>query len=327
MLCGCADPDPYELGDYLTRLSRVLETEIPAVDQRQVPQMPRVRDVRFESTAVGVDILEFLRLGECELQQWIAERNSSLGRLATDSQRLVYELNFLRLADVCIQTLASDHPSLAGDLRKVADQKQQMLPRLIWQSILAGPEFRDYWSHRHQHWSDLNETTVSDALIYLDQQVSRWLAGHFEVSGEKLELALSVLRTGDGGTLLHGWREVASRLTQANLMIDTRLLSRPLCYKGMVTPRREVLQRVVNRFTGKVQEGINQLSESRYEQISQIQQLESRFLDVEPELYRRFRHSRDALLESAATTPRSHVESLRPLLTQCELLPGSRTEA
>lgn len=327
ILSGCAEPDPYQLGDYVLRLSRVLETDVPSFEPAEIPQVPRIRDVRFEPPTAGVDIIEFLRLGECELQQWIADRNSSLGRLAPASQRLVYELNFLRLADTCIQTLAEDHPSLAEELDAVRERKREALPRLIWQSVLAGPEFRDYWRHRHSHWSQLNQPEVTSSLAYLDSQVSRWLAGHFEVSGPRLELALSTLRAGDGGTLLGGSAEVVGRLVQANQMIETRLGRRALCFEGMVTTRREVLRNVVGLYTGPVQRGINRLVEARYDQMTVIRQIEARLADAEPMAYQTFRRKRDALLASATESSKEHVEALRPVLTQCGLLPSERTSA
>ena len=128
MLFSCAEPDQYRLNDYVVRLSRLLESDIPMRAHVEIPQMPRIGEVRFEPPMAGVDILEFLRLGDCELQQWIAERNSSLGRFAPASQRLIYEVNFLRLADSCIQALTEDHPSLAEELKSVREQKRETLP-------------------------------------------------------------------------------------------------------------------------------------------------------------------------------------------------------
>ena len=327
MLFSCAEPDQYRLNDYVVRLSRLLESDIPMRAHVEIPQMPRIGEVRFEPPRAGVDILEFLRLGDCELQQWIAERNSSLGRFAPASQRLIYELNFLRLADICIQALTEDHPSLAEELNSVREQKHETLPRLIWQSVLAGPEFRDYWRHRHSHWSQLNQPEVTGALEYLDSQVSRWLVGNYEVSGPRLESALSTLRTGDGGTLLGGSREVMGSLVQANQMIESRLARRALCFEGMVTTRRDILRNVVELYTGPVQQGINQLVEARYGQIKVIRRIETRLADAEPMAYATFRRKRDALLASATESSKEHAEALRPLLTQCGLLPSERTSA
>jgi hypothetical protein len=46
--------------------------------------------------------LDFLAISGCEVQVTIGKRNSSLGRMAKESQRLLLELEYLALAPECI---------------------------------------------------------------------------------------------------------------------------------------------------------------------------------------------------------------------------------
>ena len=80
-------------------------------------------------------------------------------------------------------------------------------------------------------------------------------------------------------------------------------------------------------YTGPVQWGINQLVEARYDQIKVIRRIEARLAYAEPMAYETFRRKRDALLALATESSKEHAEALRPLLTQCGLLPSERTSA
>ena len=63
-----------------------------------------------------LSIIDFLALSGCELQANIAKRNTTMGRSASASQQLIFDLEFIRLAPDCIEKLHADDEGAIADL-------------------------------------------------------------------------------------------------------------------------------------------------------------------------------------------------------------------
>lgn len=155
LVAACAPGNtPTEiLADYNARLARVLATDAPPAAAIRVPTWPASRDLLQTPADVRVGLLEFLDFGRCGLLQEISERNSSLGRVQTASQRLLYEMRLLRSLQQCRQLTDNDlagtdavRREFAGTVRTVLARKQQDLPVVYWNATFAGPEFREFFS-------------------------------------------------------------------------------------------------------------------------------------------------------------------------------------
>jgi len=143
--CGSQSPDaPFE--EYLTRLGRTLSVERGAASPLALPQIPRPGELRLDLASGSLDALDFLALSGCALQVTIGKRNSSLGRMAPPSQRLLLELEFLQLAPPCIRHLQdAGRGELAATVQEAAELKKKQLPALIFNATLASEEYRDFW--------------------------------------------------------------------------------------------------------------------------------------------------------------------------------------
>ena len=146
VLYGCNEPTPFSAQDYTGRLARVLKEPVPDLFSSEEIEFPRRRDLQVSFQSHSIDLLEFLTLKDCELQKIVAERNSSLGRLALPSQQLVSELRFLKTGATCLSILKDE--TFADELTAVLLEKQEELAGRIWQATLAGPEFRAFWRFR-----------------------------------------------------------------------------------------------------------------------------------------------------------------------------------
>ena len=115
LLDGCqpAEPDtPLEV--YLSRTGAV--QSIAPSDELKVP--PVVVDLQLPIPWGTLDTLDLVSLSGCTVQATIGKRNSSLGRYAKPSQRLLLELEYLRLAPPCIDLLRD---AQLGTLANVLD--------------------------------------------------------------------------------------------------------------------------------------------------------------------------------------------------------------
>ena len=130
----------------MQRLGGALDVATPDT-QRPLPLLPpRPGELQLAVPRDSIGGLDFLALRGCALQVTVGRRNSSLGRFAPPSQRLLLELEFLRLAPDCIVTLRQrDNAELADTLAAARQRKQRLLPLRIYNATLASDEFRSLW--------------------------------------------------------------------------------------------------------------------------------------------------------------------------------------
>jgi hypothetical protein len=325
-LTGCGLGQGAPVDNYLARLARSLERNIEPTGQT-LPPLPRARELRIELQQGSLDLLDMLSLHHCELNITIGKSNSSLGKLAGASQRLLLELEFMELAPACIAALgARGDAELAQSLRQAWLEKRRQLPARVWNATLGGPEFRQFWK-RPGHLGDYPSATgakVPTALARLEQLSRAWLAGDYAVGRDELEPLLAEVRKGDGGILLAALELQRAGLNAAQPALRQRLDTAPLCLRGTPSPEGKILDTVVRKFfVGDVQPWSVRLARRRGQLIAPVQALEAALAAAMPTPYRAWTEQRDRLLESGTSAPRRHARMLAELLESCGLRPGS----
>lgn len=181
MALASCDNDGREamLDNYVLRLGRAVDEPAAGADLAPPASRPSLGD-RYPLAGTRIDLLEFLKLRSCRLQAAIAHRNSSLGKLAQPSQRLLNSVDFLRWVDPCITRMtAQGNMIIAGRLQQAAEQKTGQLPRLLWRAMLGAEEARLFWSRPSSLDSYPENTGVAliGTLEQLHRLASAWLAG------------------------------------------------------------------------------------------------------------------------------------------------------
>ena len=289
--------------------------------------MPRERFLKRRFPAETINLLQFLEIRDCELGHLVAERNSVLGRVAVSSQRLVYDLNFLRAGAACIKAIGKDHPKLAAIINKEMAKKRRELPAVIWQAIPGGTEFRKFWrfggsplpSHLPPDGAELL------AIRQLTQDAKAWLDGDYRVNAGQLEHQLDIIRHGSGGLQLRSWQTLSNKLDIASLILADRQARRPLCYPGMHPRAATIFGNVVQEmFIGRIQPWVAKLNRRYYQLFPAVRSLEQTLAAGEPAAYKQWRHQRDKALDYAMHAVLRHVNQLQPFLAQCSLMPQVR---
>jgi len=323
-LQGCSHPSiGDQIQNYQEKLARVLDEDLPGSEPETLPSLPRARALRLEFSEESLNLLEFFQLMDCELHELIADHNSSLGRLATPSQELVYQLRFLDAAQSCISQITEDQPELAETLRLVTENKRQQLPGYIWQATLGGKEFRSFWQPGYNDYIADELSEVDLALSRLNHLVTRWINGNYEVDSKELETLLGTLRQGDGGRLVAAWQQAASGLNGASAILEARLDRKPLCFPQMVTSKADIFRNVVmGDFIGQIQPVVAKMNRRYYSGFRIVEAMETILAAAEPQAYRAWRlHRNNKLKEARAAVP-AHVAALEPIMKQCGFLPG-----
>lgn len=324
-LGACSEGPGDDLERYLDRLSGALDTPPSAAAGADRSLPPRVGALQLDTPRQDIGALDFLALRGCALQVTVGKRNSSLGRLASPSQRLLLELEFLRLAPACSERLRAESRSeLAATLDRAVVNKRAQLPAHIFNATLGSEEFRAFW-RAPATLGDYPARTSSEplsALAAIDALAARWLDGDYRADNRDFELLLATVARGDGGALLAALGLQAEVLARADGVIRRREAAGPLCPGGLVPAEVNVLRTVVRKFfVGGVQPWSAAVERRRQQLLPPLRSLEERLAAVLPDVYEAWRRQRELAL-GAARAPRHHVEAVLGLLEDCPGGPG-----
>lgn len=242
--CGSHTDDvSHSMRDYRERVLRLLDidpAELPADVSRPLPNVLRKRDVLVPIGVESVGLLEFFELQQCDLGSLVGQRSGSLGKLAPLSERLIYELAFLRLAEDCL----SSNDALPADARELISEivkgKRSNLDGHLWNAIFAGPEML-----RRLGSADGNLSEFATQLTDL-RDLTR-LAMATREGGPRWSDALESLAAGGGiGAAVERWRVVDHEL---GLVVSAlRHSGGDVCRNGRPTPRARHLKALLEEF-------------------------------------------------------------------------------
>lgn len=317
-LIACSDgAGKAELHDYQARLSRVLALDIDNTMTGSVIPLPARSELHQSLPDIRLDISDALATRQCALDQLIAERNSSLGRVFTLSKQLDYELRLLaRLA----QCLAQDWPpALQQQLENIYQQKQQSIKPALLNMLHGDDTLRQQWHGKQRMLSGKEQSAFHDSVSALSQLVSLrqaitaqdWSAA-LEVD---IEQALSNLYRHDFLAQL----QYSLRYSQAWFSVLNPALHRvapqSLCPQQRNTEQLQILSTVFRQyFIAQVQAYLGQLSFYQQEIWPLIAEL-YQYSALYPSLEQRYSHSASELRLSIL----QHVNWYQQLNQQCPI--------
>ena len=322
LIAGCSQSnDTARFERYLDRLARPLSTDVPAISEPARLRPPAVAELQIAMAPGKLDALDFLSLSGCQLQITLGKRNSSLGKFAPPSQRLLLELEYLQYAPACIEYLRSQNETeIALLLESTQVDKLAQLPGRIFNATLGSQEFHTFWQ-RPAHLGDYPRDTSSaviSALEAINAHALRWLSGDFTASNREFELLLSEVARGDGGALALALSRQDQWLAGANTMLQAKRSAGGFCDSGLKPASATIFENVVRKyFIGEIQPVAATLGRRHHQLIPAIEALEESLFPALPPGYRNWRTKRREALTQAAAAPRRHVEQVKTLLDPC----------
>lgn len=335
----------YRLGNSLQSGFTEVAAPLPA---NPAWRYPGRRQIRLAVEPVRVNLLAFLQLSPCELQRLIGERNSSLGRLAPESQRLLYELRFLQLAKSCLDYLQSEAGSgreLASQLRQAIAIKHRNLSRVTWNALNVSRELQSLFalSTRPLAPGELQYSPVRlmQSLDYLHFLLRDIAAGAKQVTGEALlERHFQVLGSDAyAGRLLLSLALATEHLNRITPVLRGRQLKRPLCYQRRPSPQARIVERVFHKYyIGEIQPYLAVLHQQAQALQRRLQQLYLAYLEnLEPPPAYQLWWQATWAVESESEAGGSvwqefnralsnHTRAWQGLLANCGLMPGPAGE-
>lgn len=318
--CHASGPDD-SFRNYLERLGRTLSVEVPARNNTLLPRLPRPAQLQLKIPGGSLDALDFLAVRGCALQVTIGKRNSSLGRMARPSQRLLLELEYLQLAPECIADQREQgRETLADTLQQAWNMKREHLPALIFNATLGSDEYRSLWHIPASagNYPAQTSSAVIASLHAINKHAIRWLGGDYQADNRAFEILLSEVMAGDGGALLQALAQQAEWLEASNAMLRQRMAKGPLCTPTTRPAAADILPNVIRRyFVGETQPRTAALGRRYHELLPPLTALEELLAARLPANYRAWQEQRNAGLEQWIDAPRQHVAALIALQQPC----------
>ena len=165
---------------------------------------PNVAHLQLDIPLSTLDALEFVSLSGCHAQTTISKRSSILGQHAKPSQRLLLELEYLRLAPQCIALLRNRKRILANVLEVAWHEPKTQLPALVFNATLGSDEFHSFWLAPRVlgDYPTVSSSEAMSALTSINRDVHRWLNGDYDAHNRDFEILLSEVAGGNAGKLL-----------------------------------------------------------------------------------------------------------------------------
>ncbi len=329
LLSACGQQSPQDvLEDYRWRMGNVLKVPIVEAEHIFLPRFPRQRELTLAIPPQKINLLQFLRLSQCELQRLLGERNSNLGRLMPASQQLKYQQQFMRMAQACLSYLESlgESEDLQTALRNALISKRKFLPSLSWNATFAGPEFQSLFGGASAPLA-LTAVMPSELLAKI-ADLANQLRLETGADWAQLERQLQVIGSESyAGLLLSSQALLIRELAPVTTALKTSAEANTLCPRGVATPQAKILQNVFFKYyVAGVQPYLATVHQQSRALQHELEALRDNFTAVEPLVFVQFWEkswdaSSDSVWRLFEAQIRAHTLAWQAVLKSCNMMP------
>ncbi|WP_231612806.1 DUF3080 family protein [Pseudoalteromonas sp. NZS11_1] len=141
-LTGCNKPRSSINATYIERLSSTVNTS--TTEPVPLKQLPLLQPTPIAQSDLTLSIVELAGISQCKLNVLISEHNNQLGKTASAAGQLKYQINFIKSAQVCLNSLDKNSPSYTKILA-AKNYKQIHLMHFFNIMLFKEPELNRTW--------------------------------------------------------------------------------------------------------------------------------------------------------------------------------------
>lgn len=298
VLSGCSDPAQSLMDDYAKRLGRTLALELQDPAPLDLQPLPSITATRADIAETSITLVELVATRACGLDLLLGERNSSLGKVMSPSQRLKYELEFLKQVQPCLT-----NPDIAPDLQQklsgLASDKAAQIEK-HWQNFLQQDDTLRQQLHPSRSLSEPNSVagvaeTMQALHSLLALQNSIVQQNWQQASSINPEQALEALyKTNTLSQMQQSLRFSQNWLKSLNQQLE-QLDLKAQCPVGKSSDKADILNTILLQyFIAKVQLYLAQI-DGAYQQLYPLLQQLYQGTALAPSIQQRFEASNTAL--------------------------------
>lgn len=326
-ITGCDQSPESKLDDYSIRVARVLEQTIVPVPSVSL-WLQRARQNRLPLAQYDINLLDFLKLSQCQLSRTVGQHNSALGRLASPSQLMHFNRDFLRHAPPCIEHLKVDNPKLSDTIQQAYRSKKNQRMAIWWNAWTGFEEWQEFSTRTAQPLA-FNQPSPElaiglAALDYALNQAKQWQQFNWNYDTQTMEQALQQLRFSQSlGRWLKSMVLLERALAQTTTALTQRLNERPLCSKTPDSRQASILFNVFkNIYAVKIQPYISKVHRYGREITPRLHAM-SQFV-IPPDGFLLWLQQVEQLRSRFENAHLRHVEAWQATLKYCNLMPTQR---
>lgn len=331
-LTACTPSPQSQLDDYRDRVARVLEQDVVEQPLMDIPYQS-VRANQLPTASHSLNLLDFLKLNQCELGRTVAKRNSALGKVAAPSQVMHLDRDFFMQAPLCIESLNDSTPNLSEELQTVLDKKLANRMAIWWNAWIGFDEWQAFTSIAAQpiemgvgsemHNASPHLSISLQALDFAILQGRKWQQGQWQYDELTMEEQLKRLRYSESlGRWLASIQHLIKTLNETALILDTRFQTKALCINRFDGEKADILFNVFKKYyAGKVQPYLSKVMRYGTQLQSRLEQLST--LAHPPKSHDAWRLKVNKLVKTLENANEKHVKAWQATLSACDLMPAS----
>jgi hypothetical protein len=341
-LLGCTQKDDAQerMKTYVERVAYVLDEDF-TWELKSPPALPPQRDRLLTPETITEGLLDVLDFRHCDLLPLIAKRNSSLGKLATPSAAMIYEIQFIQQLHQCLPLIESQSDITSDQkqhFKSIYANKIKSLPIFLWNAIYTGQEIETSQALNQpplplsigDHDTTLRNIESLAAFITsaatTPEAFNSPLLSNIEPTYE------SIFKDPLGTPLLKSLLLLEATLNETAAVIENRLKRRPMCFNEMSNPKADILKTVfMQHYAAQVQPYMAAVHKIGDRWLSAHEKMLSNLpAPVAMNLYiaQALSQSSDMSIWKRYLTARDrHTAAWKSILEQCNLLPKAPNQS
>lgn len=141
-LTGCSKAPSSVNATYVERLSSTVNAS--PTQPKPLKQLLLLQPPPIAQSDLTLSIVELAGISQCKLNVLISEHNNQLGKTASAAGQLKYQINFIKSAQVCLNTLDKNSPSYTKILA-AKTYKETHLMHFFNAMLFKEPELNKTW--------------------------------------------------------------------------------------------------------------------------------------------------------------------------------------
>jgi len=162
LLSACSDMPSDTYKEYQQRLARTTQVDFPPSNKLKNINIQYSHRPAEKQT---ISLLQLAQLNHCPLNGLIAAQNNQLGKVATISSQLIYQIRFIQLAKQCMTTVTGK-PKLYSALKEATATKKAQLNAHFMALLHQEPELKRAWLlSNHEVSNDLSGLVETEQAL------------------------------------------------------------------------------------------------------------------------------------------------------------------
>ncbi|WAJ71281.1 DUF3080 family protein [Catenovulum adriaticum] len=327
LLASCGETElTREWRKYPERIANLTDTSLKsypdALNQIRLSPADK-KQYHIQINAIELNLFKALSISDCNLQRYVGERNSSLGKVHTPTNRLIYERQLLDSLNFCTSINESAHQLILTQLKT---KKNNNWPAIINNYLLnSEPSTTILASSSTLLESD---STGFNASLHFIEQLTRFTQTQQAVKSDTItQFKLSAAQLYNRAflsRLFYTLEYTSYQLNQVTWLLQKQI-NKQACKTNFKPVEIEYLHNVFIKYYASIlQPHLTKLNRMQLQLAPKIAKLWQHSRIQQSQFGQRYlNNAHDSVFHEFELSIKNHTQNWQTLLKQCQLMPTS----